>query len=179
MIEQYVLGFAHFLGTGAAFLNDGTSDTVTDTLRRLTGMTKKGKVWLHGDFPVLLNSQEFTPDALQALQNKTETNSISPALHLLSLPQINDDKPARPMKRFRIHPDAVTPKKMHPDLELICDFVTAASWPDKITTLQIGGLYLADLDVPNELISMLVSRYEEIDLLVYPNTGRVRYIVCN
>jgi hypothetical protein len=176
VIEQYVLGFSYFLGVGAYFLNDDSCEIVTETLKRLMGMTKRGKVWLRGDFPALLNINEFTDDAIDQLKHQIDNKLVSPVVkHLYVKPEHHEDE-SEVMKRYRVKKDMVSPLTMHPDLRLICDFLRGASWPDKITTLQVSGWYLENLDEPNEIISMLMSRYGEVDLIVYPSNGRVRYI---
>jgi hypothetical protein len=139
-------------------------------------MTKRGKVYLRGDFPALLSINEFTDDALERLRHYIDTDLASPLIKLLYVKPEHDEEEFEVMKRYRVNKAMVTPMTMHPDLRLICEFVAGARWLQKFMTLQLSGWYLEDLDEPNEIISMLMSQYDEVDLIIYPSTGRVRYI---
>ncbi|MGZ4134037.1 MAG: hypothetical protein ACXVPC_02635 [Tumebacillaceae bacterium] len=176
VIEQYVVGHSYFIGKGLSFLNDGTNDVVTDALERLMEMTKRGKVWLRESLPVSLSINEMTEVALRQFEHELNFGSVSPIIKMLYLEQEHRVDKFEQMNFYRIYKESVSPKEIHPDLQLICEFLRGASWPDRVLSLQVSGWHFADLDKSNELICMLLSRYNELELIVSPSTGRVQCI---
>lgn len=181
LIEEYICGlFSVRTEVTQRFDNLFKNEEISNQFKRLSTITKLGKLWIdNNDHVLALEIQDIHFEAKNRYNqiSKNREKSLINSIFVDRNPWDMDIE--TPLTDFQVKYGMFKKKSMTPEMISFCEFFENTI-PSVMGVGEFGitvsGWDINEMEVPNDFICMLAERYNEIILLVETKKSLVRFV---